>query len=128
MLSRLSNLSSRSVSRTTPRAAGAAMLSTGTGFKEKESAHENQYVHDHDLELIKKLKVEVMKKEVEAAAARGALEAAMDAAEKIVNPIDAVGTLGGARTGQTAFGKKKDAAEEMYFRELDKEKLKKQHK
>ncbi|KAJ3071914.1 hypothetical protein HDU98_004628 [Podochytrium sp. JEL0797] len=125
MLSRLANRSlTQSLTRTTP---GAAMLSTaGTGFKDKESAHENQYVHDHDLELIKKLKVEVMKKEVEAAAARGALEAAMDAAEKIVNPIDAIGTLGGARTGQTAFGKKKDAAEEMYFRELDKEKLKKQ--
>ncbi|KAJ3019887.1 UNVERIFIED_CONTAM: hypothetical protein HDU68_010440 [Siphonaria sp. JEL0065] len=102
-----------------------AMYSTTGKFAEKEAAAEAKYVHDHDAELIAKLRKDLAKKTTEQAAAAAALEAAVDAAPKL-SPVDAAGLSGHAN--QSAFAKKEAAAEEKYFRDQDKEKLKKLHK
>ncbi|KAJ3132152.1 hypothetical protein HK100_005620 [Physocladia obscura] len=125
---------------------GSVAAYSSDSFKEKESAHENQYVHEHDAEqltadsshpkyslviqthafkLIAKLRKDLAKKTTEQAAASAALEAAIDAAPK-VSPID-VAYGSGARTGN-AFAKKEGAAEEKFFRDQDKEKLEKLRK
>ncbi|KAJ3204845.1 hypothetical protein HDU82_005562 [Entophlyctis luteolus] len=94
-------------------------------FKEKELAAESKYVHDHDRELIEKLRKDLAKKTTEQAAAAAALEAAIDAAPK-VSPID-VGYGPGGLSSSSPFGKKEavSALEEKYFRDQDKEKLEK---
>ncbi|KAJ3285961.1 hypothetical protein HDU79_006923 [Rhizoclosmatium sp. JEL0117] len=120
MLARLTTRSlSISANRTATRSS-VAMYSSNA-FADKESAEESKYVHDHDRELIAKLRKDLAQKSTEHAAAAAALEAAIEAAPK-VSPIDTpYGS--GARSG--AFGKKEAAVEEKYFRDQDKEKLEK---
>ncbi|KAJ3342964.1 hypothetical protein HDU83_005860 [Entophlyctis luteolus] len=97
------------------------MYSSSDAFREKEVAAESKYVHDHDRELIEKLRKDLAKKTTEQAAAAAALEAAIDAAPK-VSPID-VGYGSGSVSSSSPLGKKEAALEEKYFRDQDKEKL-----
>ncbi|KAJ3248119.1 hypothetical protein HDU78_001879 [Chytriomyces hyalinus] len=112
---------SSSVTRNVPATRSAAMYST-SAFQKREAAAEDKFVHDHDAELISKLRKELALKNTEQAVAAAALEAAIDAAPKL-SPIDALGATSAHHS--TAFSKKEAAAEEQYFRNQDKEKLEK---
>ncbi|KAJ3094346.1 hypothetical protein HK100_006173 [Physocladia obscura] len=83
---------------------GSIAAYSSDSFKEKESAHENQYVHEHDAELIAKLRKDLAKKTTEQATASAALEAAIEAAPR-VSPID-VAYGSSTRTSSNAFAKK----------------------
>ncbi|KAJ3207638.1 hypothetical protein HDU67_007349 [Dinochytrium kinnereticum] len=106
----------------------------GGAFAKKEAAQEEKFVHDHDQELIKKLKADLEKKAAEAAAHPA--PAAPKEAEpvKTSDPAQARVSLmdssygGSVRAGGGALGKKEAAIEEKYFRDLEKEKLAKSRK
>ncbi|KAJ3262455.1 hypothetical protein HDU77_000305 [Chytriomyces hyalinus] len=112
---------SSSVTRSIPATRNAAMYST-SAFQKRETAAEEKFVHEHDAELIKKLRKDLALKTTEQAAAAAALDAAIDAAPKL-SPVDAMGATSAHHAG--AFSKKEAAAEEQYFRNQDKERLEK---
>ncbi|KAJ3105884.1 hypothetical protein HDU97_007383 [Phlyctochytrium planicorne] len=104
----------------------------GGAFSKKEAAQEEKFAHEHDKELIKKLKADLEKKAKEAPAAAAEPVAAASASESKetdtdkahIHPIDS--SYGGSvRAGGGALGKKEAAIEEKYFRDLDKEKVNK---
>ncbi|KAJ3241779.1 hypothetical protein HDU81_010423 [Chytriomyces hyalinus] len=112
---------SSSVTRSIPATRNVAMYSS-SAFQKRETAAEEKFVHEHDAELINKLRKELARKTTEQASAAAALEAAIEAAPKL-SPVDEMGATSSHRSG--AFSKKEVAAEEQYFRNQDKERLEK---
>ncbi|KAI9346068.1 hypothetical protein DFJ73DRAFT_796822 [Zopfochytrium polystomum] len=121
--------------------ASASLYSTnvrdaGGAFSKKEAAVEDKFIHDHDKELLERLKKDLANKPAPApaaaseaapaspapAAASSSTEGSADPAKINISPIDS-GYGGAVRGGGGALGKKEAAIEEKYFRDLDKEKL-----
>ncbi|KAJ3260808.1 hypothetical protein HK103_007371 [Boothiomyces macroporosus] len=92
-----------------------------SAFNKKGSASEEKFIHDHEVEVLKKYKkvVEQEKKE-QAQDLKKAAEQASEEKKDTVTPA----SLGGARTGSGAFGRKEAAIEEQYFHKQEQEKIK----
>ncbi|KAJ3413028.1 hypothetical protein HDV05_008619 [Chytridiales sp. JEL 0842] len=126
----------------TPASASAALVArrwytnvrdAPGAFGKKEAAQEEKFIHDHDKELIMKLKKELNAREEalkakedvaahKATAPSSSSSKSTDETEQI--HVSQAGYGGTVNSGSTSFGKKEAAIEGKYFMEQDKEKVK----
>ncbi|KAJ3270515.1 hypothetical protein HDV01_007771 [Terramyces sp. JEL0728] len=92
-----------------------------SSFKKKGSAQEEKFIHDHEVEVLKRYKKIVETENLQSA--EDLKKAAAQAAAEIKGTVTPA-SLGGARTGNGVFGKKEAAIEDQYFHNQEAEKIK----
>ena len=85
-------------------------------FKAREIAMEESWIHNHELEVIQKLKQELAHKEE---ALYEKIKKSITAAEQNVDAAGPEALGKGAIPGATGFSKREAAAEELYIRQKE---------